>query len=64
MQQDEEFTIPGLELSSVSESAVPTSTNQLSLAQIETDTLVMSTKMATSSPSGGLSEAALKYRPF
>jgi hypothetical protein len=66
MQQDEELTIPGLEPSSVSTSAVAiTATNEnLSLSEIETDTVVVPTKMVNSSSSRGLSEAALKYRPF
>jgi hypothetical protein len=66
MQQDEELTIPGLEPNSVSTSAVsiPPTNEHLALAQIETDTVVVPTKMVTSSSSGGLSEAALKYRPF
>jgi hypothetical protein len=65
MEQGEELTIPGLEPSSVTRSAVPTPTNQLlGPVEIETDTLVMPTKVITSSSSGSLSEAALKYKPF
>jgi hypothetical protein len=65
MRQDkEDFEIPGLEPSSVSASKVPPKDESVSPVEIETDIAVMPTEMATSSPSGGLNEAALKYTSF